>query len=544
MIFNMEDKPYWPSHLTNNVVSQADGHELCAYLVALEGWRRGLELKWYSGEFEKFNKMKTWYVDRPGKLFSLSTSSRTHYFFRTRSDIITNEAVEIGSDKDNTKKVLSKLGVPVPNGKRFNSSYSDEQIVDESLEIGFPLVVKPVDGSFGRGVITNIINKESLKKAVKYIRNELKYNDVIVEEYIAGEEYRVYVVGDEVVAAMHRIPANIIGNGIDTIKELIEKKNQNRRENPRLISCPIKVNKELEEFIQASGYRLSSILQEGKQLFLTNKSNISLGGDPIDVTDTISDKAKEIAIDAVKAVPGLFYGGVDIIINDRTSNNETVAVIELNPTAQIGSLLYPSQGKGRDVPAAIIDYLFPESVSDSKEKSTLYFDFQDVLSPLENKANLMTKVSRIQEGKTYGKKYTIYGDIDDVYYLRQLKNEALSRNLHGFVNKIEPQKIEVIIAGEDIKKILTYKDVLNWNNNGDFTISEQNWDKPVKMGFEIQNEPDKLIDELKTLRTNRDSLSKKKRNAEKQYKLYRESTSWKISKPLRAIYNIVKRILK
>ncbi|WP_096190302.1 ATP-grasp domain-containing protein [Evansella halocellulosilytica] len=540
----MEDKPYWPSHLTNNVVSQADGHELCAYLVALEGWRRGLELKWYSGEFEKFNKMKTWYVDRPGKLFSLSTSSRTHYFFRTRSDIITNEAVEIGSDKDNTKKVLSKLGVPVPNGKRFNSSYSDEQIVDESLEIGFPLVVKPVDGSFGRGVITNIINKESLKKAVKYIRNELKYNDVIVEEYIAGEEYRVYVVGDEVVAAMHRIPANIIGNGIDTIKELIEKKNQNRRENPRLISCPIKVNKELEEFIQASGYRLSSILQEGKQLFLTNKSNISLGGDPIDVTDTISDKAKEIAIDAVKAVPGLFYGGVDIIINDRTSNNETVAVIELNPTAQIGSLLYPSQGKGRDVPAAIIDYLFPESVSDSKEKSTLYFDFQDVLSPLENKANLMTKVSRIQEGKTYGKKYTIYGDIDDVYYLRQLKNEALSRNLHGFVNKIEPQKIEVIIAGEDIKKILTYKDVLNWNNNGDFTISEQNWDKPVKMGFEIQNEPDKLIDELKTLRTNRDSLSKKKRNAEKQYKLYRESTSWKISKPLRAIYNIVKRILK
>lgn len=540
----MEEKPYWPSHLTNNVVSQAGGHELCAYLVALEGWRRGLELKWYSSEFEKFNKMKTWYVDRPGKLFSLSTSYRTHYFFRTRSDIITNEAVEIGSDKDKTKKVLSKLGVPVPNGKRFNSSYSDEQIVDESLEIGFPLVVKPVDGSFGRGVITNIINKESLKKAVKYIRNELNFNDVIVEEYIAGEEYRVYVVGDEVVAAMHRIPANIIGNGINTIKELIEKKNQNRRENPRLISCPIKVNKELEEFIQASGYRLSSILQEGKHLFLTNKSNISLGGDPVDVTDTISDKAKEIAIDAVKAVPGLFYGGVDIIINDRTSNNETVAVIELNPTAQIGSLLYPSQGKGRDVPAAIIDYLFPESVSDSKEKSTLYFDFQDVLSPLENKANLMTKVSRIQEGKTYGKKYTVSGDIDDVYYLRQLKNEALSRNLHGFVNKIEPQKIDVIIAGEDIKEILKYKDVLNWNNNGDFIISEQNWDKPVKMGFEIQNEPDKLIDELKTLRTNRDSLSKKKRDAEKQYKLYRESTSWKISKPLRAIYNIVKRILK
>src|SRR5690625_8041811 len=88
------------------VVQDAQGWNLDAYTIALEGWRRGLTLRWHTKDSEEFSKMKTWFVDSPGRLFSLSSDDKTHYFFRTRGDKVTNEAVEIGSDKGKTKELL------------------------------------------------------------------------------------------------------------------------------------------------------------------------------------------------------------------------------------------------------------------------------------------------------------------------------------------------------------------------------------------------------------------------------------------------------
>src|SRR5690625_2397919 len=104
----------WLPHLSQEVVSETEGNYLDAYVVALEGWRRGLTLKWHVKDSEKFKKMKTWFVDHPGQLFSLHSNEKSHYFFRTRGDKVTNEAVEKGMDKEITKQVLKEAGVPVP----------------------------------------------------------------------------------------------------------------------------------------------------------------------------------------------------------------------------------------------------------------------------------------------------------------------------------------------------------------------------------------------------------------------------------------------
>src|SRR5690625_2038959 len=95
-------------------------------------------------------------VNPPGRLFSLSSEERTHYFFRTRGDKVTNEAVELAADKGITKKILEKENIPVPKGKRFPEDATDEEIIAYSKTIDYPLVFKPTDASLGMGVVTNI----------------------------------------------------------------------------------------------------------------------------------------------------------------------------------------------------------------------------------------------------------------------------------------------------------------------------------------------------------------------------------------------------
>src|SRR5690625_1684007 len=123
-------------------------------------------------------------------------------------------------------------------------------------DIEYPVVLKPTDGSFGKGVITNISNVEELKNALAIVRTEQNIRNVMIEQHIPGEEYRVYVVGDQAVAAMNRIPANIIGDGNSSIRQLIGIKNEERKLNPRLISCLIQVDAEIKGFIESQGYTL------------------------------------------------------------------------------------------------------------------------------------------------------------------------------------------------------------------------------------------------------------------------------------------------
>lgn len=545
------NKSTWLPHLTSEVVFDARGPELCAYAVALEGWRRGLTLRWHAEYSEKFKRLKTWNVDSPGKLFSLSSNDKTHYFFRTRGDKVTNEAVEIGGDKELTKIILSKHGIPVPEGKRFKENIRDDEIVRYVSDIGYPVVIKPTDGSFGRGVVTNIRDEDSLVNALNYVRQRLNMKDILIERHIPGKEYRLYVVGDQVVGALHRVPANVVGDGVHSIRQLIDMKNEERKKNPRLCSCLIVVDQELINYLQASDKKLESIPKKGERIFLRDKSNVSLGGDPIDVLDELPDEIKTTAVMALKAIPGLPHGAVDIIVDERQPLDYAATVLEVNPTAQIGSLLFPLKGQARDIPSAIVDYYFPETKEVDTDKAKIYFDFHSVLEPLRSKSATVTKVSPAPVGKIYAKKYIVSGIVQDINYHRGLRKQAFERGLSGFVSNLDDGKIEVVVAGTDYEKVNEYKEAIfgDPERSQVLKIEEECWNQPIKIGFEVGKvsyavKMKNLADEMKKIKQEIKVLEKERKSAESHYNLYRRSSSWILTYPIRKVADLLKYIFR
>src|SRR5699024_7778685 len=138
-------------------------------------------------------------------IYSLSNENKQHYFDDSSGDLNTKEAYQICDDKGLTNKYLHKLRLPVPLGKKFDKNVTISEILDYSNSLRFPLVVKPTDGLGGKGVMANIKNRIELKKAIKYVRETLKYEDIIVQEFIKGKEIRIYVIGEKVIGAVNRL---------------------------------------------------------------------------------------------------------------------------------------------------------------------------------------------------------------------------------------------------------------------------------------------------------------------------------------------------
>ncbi len=533
--------------LTVDIVKNARKTRLDAFVIAIEGWRRGLTLKWYTKDSEHFDDMIIFGVNPPGRLFSLSNEEKTHYFFRTRGDLVSNEAVEIGSEKDETKEILKEKGVPVPLGKGFSAEATDEEIIEYSKTIDYPIVFKPTNASQGDGVVTNIQDDESFMKALEYVRYDLGYKEVIVEQHVEGEEYRFYVVDGKVVAIYNRKPANIIGDGKHDIEELIGLKNRERRKNARLNSCLIEMDIEILEFIQEAGYALTSIPEKGERIYLRQKTNVSAGGDPLDATDDLSDEIKQIAIDALKAIPGFTHGGVDIIVNENRAQNVPAVVLELNPTSQIGGALFPLRGTARDVPGAIIDYYFPETADIDTKDSKVYFDFINVLEPLENRSALEVEVSPAPMGKLHIKRFVVTGQVQRHSYHRWLKQNALDRNLHGYVKNTVFNEIEIVIAGTDTAVINDFKEqISNYPQASKVDhITEEKWDEPVTVGFEITEKYNtrsvkSVQHALRRMNKDLTHLKKQRDRVVKDNKHILNSSSWKYTAPLRTLSEKVK----
>lgn len=534
----------WLPHLTPEVVSEIENNYLDSYVVALEGWRRGLTLKWHVKDSEKFKEMKTWFVDEPGQLFSLHSKDRSHYFFRTRGDKVTNEAVELGMDKEATKRILSEKGIPVPEGRQFTEEVTEDEFVNYANELGYPVVIKPTDGSFGRGVVANITTESELRHALDYVRNELNEKDIIVEKYIDGNDYRLYIVDDQVVGAILRVPPNITGDGINSIEALIDIKNEERKLNPRLATTLIKIDKELVDYIGRYGYTLQSIPDKGEKIYLSDKCNISIGGDPIDVLDDLSDEIKQLAVDALRAIPGLVHGAVDLMIEKDEDGTEKGYIIELNPTAQLGGILFPLKGQPRDVPKAIIDYYFPETKEVETDKEKIYFDYYDVLEPLISRQGVITTVSPAPVGKIHMKKYTVYGDVLDHGYHLGLRKQAFERGLHGFVSNATEDAIEIVVAGLDPQMVDDFKHGITEDKERATVteIEESDYDGFVKVGFDSQANFKTLEEDINVLREELKAQNEQIKKLELKRRNYHRSFSWRITAPIRLLGAIRKNL--
>ncbi|HEY3571728.1 MAG TPA: cyanophycin synthetase [Thermoanaerobaculia bacterium] len=266
-------------------------------------------------------------------------------------------ATEIASDKRLTQRILEQLGLPVP---RQAIVCDAEEAVEEAVDLGFPVVIKPLDGNHGKAVATNLKTPEQVREA--YEQAHAYGPDVIVESYQTGNDYRILVIEGRVVAVAQRVPGHVVGDGRSTIAKLIEEVNHDARRGigHEKVLTRIVVDEQARRLLDEAGLALDSVLPEGKVFYLRSTGNLSTGGTAIDVTDIIHDDNRIMAERAVKAV-GLDVGGVDFVSPDisRSYRETGGAIVEINAAPGFRMHLAPTEGKPRDVAGPVIDMLFP-----------------------------------------------------------------------------------------------------------------------------------------------------------------------------------------
>ena len=406
------------------------------YLISLEAWRRGLTVT-FNGDIKNFT------VSSPKntRTFSKSMVLDPEMGLRTH---------EICENKDEAKKYLAKAGIPVPKGRRFPPGTSDEEIVRYAAEAGYPLVLKPANGYMGNGVFSNVPDETSLRELLVHVRRELQFPDVMIEERVEGDDYRIFVLGDNVVAALQRVPANVTGNGRDSIRKLIRDKNRERRKNPHLVSKQIKVDREILSNIKRAGSRMRSVLKNGETLNLRVKCNIVFGGDSVDVTDKLPYHVKHTAIRAVKAIPGLNHAGVDILYNSGRPDSEGV-IIEINSMAEIGGHLYPLVGEPRDIPSALIDSYFPESTSHRDRHRFVFYDPESLKQTLKNDPASAVTLSSLPVREWVRREIIITGRVRGVGFREWAREQCRGMGLSGLAEYSGKKSVRLIIAGDQDK---------------------------------------------------------------------------------------------
>lgn len=504
----MENNQQYLPHLINAVPTKGYGNRLSMYLMTLEAWRRGLHVAFFVID-NPDNKMLIRYTIGDGE--------NEYNFESSLGEKVTKYAYDICENKDETKKILSKANLPVPKGKRFREDVQHGKIIEYANELGYPVVIKPISENAGKGVFSNIMNEKELQESIHHLQNELGYKDILLEEHIDGIEHRIFVADDKVVAAVNRIPANIVGDGVHSIEKLIDLKNKSKQNNPTLSSKGIEKDKEVTDSIKSLGYDYNSIPKNGEKIYLRSKSNVSRGGDSIDVTDQLPEEMKRIAENATKAIEGLHVCGLDMIISPDYTK---AVIIEVNTKPMLGLHAFPMEGKPIDVISPIIDFYFPDTKE--KNKTNLYFDFDAVIAPLRDrsvtKINLTTPPLSVN---CIAKKYIINGE-NSLEFRRKIRLKALQQQIHGYIEVKSKSQVELVIAHEDIEVLEDFTNqIKKIDSDSLLTLEEEEYNLPIKIGFEIYEIPrnrERIQQQRQRIRDLNKNIKKEKREQQKQHK--------------------------
>lgn len=265
--------------------------------------------------------------------------------------------VDIAADKDWTKSLLKSFNIPVPEGRLVYNKYGLKDALDE---IGFPVVIKPLDSNQGKGASVNVNDWPCALKSFLAARRFSK--TIIVEQFILGYDYRLLVINGKMVAAALRTPACVIGDGDLTIQQLIDKVNLDplRGVGHEKVLTQIKVDEMTMRILQEKGLTLDFIPAKGQVIFLKDTANLSTGGTSADVTDIVHPENIFMA-EQIAAISGLDIVGIDVMSSDITKPLAKTggAVIEINAAPGLRMHTHPAEGRPRNPGKAIIDMLFP-----------------------------------------------------------------------------------------------------------------------------------------------------------------------------------------
>ncbi len=268
-------------------------------------------------------------------------------------------AVDIASDKDLTTKLLGAAGLPVPKQESVRSA---DAAVAAARRIGYPVVVKPLDGNHGRGVCLDLKSEDDVRGAFEIAREQSRRGSVIVETFVTGKDYRCLIIDGRMVAIAERVPASVTGDGTSTVEQLVDLTNADPRRGVghEKVLTRIKVDAAALEVLAGQGHSLDSVPAEGEMVKLALTGNMSTGGISIDRTFEAHPENVEIAEEAARMV-GLDIAGIDFICPDITEPVREAggAICEVNAAPGFRMHTHPTIGEPQFIAKPVVDMLFP-----------------------------------------------------------------------------------------------------------------------------------------------------------------------------------------
>jgi len=277
----------------------------------------------------------------------------------TMTSVTSAIGVDIASDKKLTNRLLDSAGLPVPRSEVVES---EDEAVAAAKRLGFPCVVKPLDGNHGRGVALDLKDEQDVRGAFPEALRQSRSRDVVVESYITGNDYRCLIIGGKLAAVAERVPAGVTGDGVSTVRQLVEITNADPRRGigHEKVLTKIKLDDAAIELLGAQGFGLDDVPPDGKRVKLALTGNMSTGGTSIDRTMEAHPDNVEIAETAARIV-GLDIAGIDFICPDITVPvRETGGgIVEVNAAPGFRMHTHPTEGEPQYVARPVIDLLFP-----------------------------------------------------------------------------------------------------------------------------------------------------------------------------------------
>ena len=321
-----------------------EGLELSTQILITEALKRGVEVD---------------VLDWDDNFIRLKKGNKVEYVKQaTKTSADTYITPLIMKNKELTKLILKEHGINVPESTTV--THVEEALKKYPNVQGMDVVIKPKSTNFGEGVLIlkDLKSQETYRSAVE---EALKYDSsVMIEDFIPGKEYRFLVIAGEVVGVMHRVPANVVGDGIHSIRELVAEKNKSPLRGKGHVTPleKISIGTVEENHLASQGKDADSVPEKGEVVYLRQNSNISTGGDSIDFTDDLLDEYKIIAVDSARAVDAKICG-VDMIIQDVKAkpDENNHSIIELNFNPVIYPHDFPCQGHNRRVEKKVLDLL-------------------------------------------------------------------------------------------------------------------------------------------------------------------------------------------
>jgi D-alanine-D-alanine ligase-like ATP-grasp enzyme len=315
------------------LLGKLDHRLLSSLLIAREAEGAGATVEWLSSDT------------------FLATSGGRDLLFKANRCTESVPAARTVRDKGLVKKLLGYASVKTPRGGVADSLAAAMGVY---ATLHPPVVVKPARGDRGSNVTVGVTDDKHLERAY---RQASRMGQVLIEEFIPGTEFRCLATTDECVGVIARDAPNVIGDARHTIAELVERKNAVRKRNPGLQGRSIVVDDQAVAYLARSGLTLGSVPEAGAKVYLGGAANITVGGDSISRGDDAPDVVRRTAVEAVRAIPGMHWAGVDIILADQVQAAEvsgTAAfVLEINVNAGISSFHYPVYGSPSNIAARI-----------------------------------------------------------------------------------------------------------------------------------------------------------------------------------------------